>query len=75
MLNPIMSLAQAVKGGRNPKQMIRQMAMQNPRVAQFEQMTNGKSEGELRSMAENMASERGIDLNELAQQLGVRIPR
>lgn len=75
MTNPIITLVQAAKGGRNPRQMIRQMARQNPRVAQFEQMTNGKSEEELRSMTMNMAQERGIDLNELAQQLGVQLPK
>ena len=37
------------------------------------QMLNGKSEAQIKEMAENMARERGIDLGQLASQFGVKI--
>lgn len=37
------------------------------------QMLNGKSEAQIKEMAENMARERGIDLGQLASQFGLKI--
>ena len=72
MQNPMMFLLQAARGGKDPMTMLRQMAGQNPRVAQALQMVNGKTPAQLRQMAENMARERGIDLDEMIQSLGIR---
>jgi len=64
---------------RNPmglvqQQMLRQMQQRNPQLySQIQQMTYGKSEAELKEMAQNIAKERGIDLNTLAAQMGVKI--
>lgn len=38
-----------------------------------QQMMNGKSENELKEMAQNIAKERGIDLNKFASQFGMKI--
>ena len=37
------------------------------------QMLNGKTEAQIKEMAENMARERGIDLGQLASQFGLKI--
>ena len=73
--NPMMFLLQAARSGKDPMSLLRQMAGQNPQMAQFMQMIGGKSPAQLQQMAENMARERGIDINRLAQQMGVKLPK
>ena len=70
--DPMMMLVQALRSGQNPMALLQSVAGQNPRVAQAMQMIRGKSPQQLRTMTENMARERGIDINDLARQLGIR---
>lgn len=72
--NPIMMAVQMLNAGRNPMAMFQQMAGQSPQIAQYMQMINGKNPQQLQEMAQNMAKERGIDLNQLANQLGISLP-
>ena len=69
--NPIMMLVQMAQRGGNPMQMLQQMAGNNPAAAQTLRMLDGKSPQQMRQVAENMARERGIDLNAMAQQMGL----
>jgi len=69
-----MMLVQAMNSGRNPMQMMQQMAGQDPRIAQAMQMMQGKNAQQLQSMAQNMARERGIDLNQMIRDLGMGNP-
>lgn len=69
--NPIMTLVNAMKSGGNPNAMLQQMAGSDPRIGQAMQMMQGKSPQQLRSMAENMARERGINIADLARGLGI----
>lgn len=71
MNNPIMMLVNVMQNGGNPMQMMQSMAGQNPQIAQAFQMMKGKSPQQLRQMVQNMAHERGIDLNEMMRQLGI----
>lgn len=73
MNNPIMALLNVARNGGNPMQLMQQMAMQDPRIAQAQQMMQGKSPQQLRQMAENMARERGTDLQSVARSLGIKI--
>ena len=73
MNNPVMMLLNAARNGGNPMQLMQQMAMQDPRIAQAQQMIQGKSPQQLRQMAENMARERGTDLQSVARSLGIKI--
>lgn len=73
MNNPIMALVNAARSGGNPMQLMQQMAMQDPRIAQAQQMIQGKSPQQLRTMAENMARERGTTVQDVARGLGIRI--
>lgn len=70
MNNPVIALVNAAKSGRNPMQMIQQMAGQDPQMRQFMQMVNGKNPQQLRQMAENMARERGTNVEAVIKQLG-----
>lgn len=75
MMHPVMRLIGMARQGADPRQMVRQMAMQDPRAAQVEKILGGKTQDQQRTIVENMAKERGIDLGQMAQSLGVRLPR
>lgn len=40
---------------------------------QVQQMVSGKNEEQLKEMAQNIAKERGIDLNQFASQFGIKM--
>jgi len=51
-----------------------QMMKQNPQAYQkMQEMVSGKSEGDLRQTAMNLAKERGIDIKQFASQFGIQI--
>ena len=50
------------------------MMKQNPQAYQKAmEMTNGKSEGDLKNTAMNLAKEKGIDLQSFAKGFGINI--
>lgn len=68
-LNPIQAI-QLIKSGRNPNEIINQLASNNP---QFMNVLNGmkdKSIEEKKQYVENLAKERGINLNEFMNKMG-----
>lgn len=71
-MNPLQAV-QALRQGANPNQLMMQLAQQNPAVRQAMQMVNGKTPDQIRDMARQMAGQRGVDLNQLMQMLGVRL--
>lgn len=71
MNNPIMMLIQTMQKGGNPMTLMQQMSGQDPRIAQAMQLMQGKSPQQLQTMAQNMAKERGIDINQMLRQLGI----
>ena len=68
-MNPLMQLVQLVRSGGNPENLLRQMAQQNPMVAQAIKMVEGKSPQQINQIAANMAREKGVDFNAFAQQI------
>lgn len=74
MMNP-MQLIQMMQSGGNPMQLLSQMGRQNPMVGQVLQMTNGRTPNEMREMAQRIAQQKGVDLNQLAQSMGLKLPR
>jgi len=74
MNNPLAIMTQMLRQGQNPMALLGQMSQQNPQVAQMMRMMQGKNSQQLSAMAQNMARERGVNLDALAQQLGLRIP-
>jgi uncharacterized protein YidB (DUF937 family) len=73
-MNP-MQVIQMLQRGANPNQLMMQLAQSNPAVRQAMQMVNGKTPDQIRDMAQQMAKQRGVDLNQLTQQLGIRLPK
>lgn len=73
--NPLMMALQMAQRGKNPMQMFQHMAQQNPQMAQAMNIINGKDSSQLRTVAENMAKERGIDLEKMAQSMGLTLPK
>ena len=69
--NPIIQLAQLARGGGNVMQAIQQMGGQDKRIAQAYGMMQDKSPQQLRTMAENMAKERGTNVGDIMRQLGL----
>lgn len=73
MSHPIFQVMNAMRNG-NPMQLLQQAAGKNPYAARTVQTLQGKSFQQMRQTAENMAKERGIDLNQFAEQFGITIP-
>lgn len=73
-MNP-MQLIQMLQGSSNPMQMLMGMAQNNPALGQALQMVNGKTPAEMERMAYDMAKQRGVDLNQLAKQMGIKLPK
>ena len=74
MMMNLMSLIQMGQRGQNPMGMLQQMAGSNPQINQAMQMLNGKNGHQLKQMAENLAKERGIPLEQIAQSMGLKLP-
>ena len=72
MNNPFVMLAQLVQSGGNPTAMISRMAQQNPQIAQSMQMLSGRRPQELQQIAQNLAQQKGLDLNAVIRDLGIR---
>ena len=73
MNNPMMQLMQLMRNGGNPMTLLNQMTGNNPMVSSLMQSMQGKSPEALRQMAMNIAKERGVDLNQFAQQFGMKL--
>lgn len=69
-LNQIMSM---LKNAQNPQGLLNLLAMQNPEIANAINMTNqicnGKDNNQLAIIAQNLAKEKGIDLNSIIKML------
>lgn len=70
--NPMQMIVNQFMGGMSPMAILDRMA--GPQVQQAKKIIGGKNENQLRDIAMNMARQRGVDLGNLAQQLGVKIP-
>lgn len=71
--NPMQMIMNQFMGGMSPMAILDRMG--GPQVQQAKQIIGGKNEKQLREIANNMARQRGVDLNALAQQLGMQIPK
>ena len=72
--NLLAAMMQMMRSGGNPMYLLQQMAAQDPQLSQAMRMIQGKSPQQLRSMAENMAKERGVSLESMANQMGITLP-
>ena len=74
MQNPLMqTLMQGMRGGANPMPLLQQMAGDNPQLTQMINLISGKSPKQLERIARNLYKERGMDINQIAQQMGLKL--
>lgn len=71
MNNPLMGLVNLTRNGGNPMMLMQQMAGQNPQMQQAISMIQGKTPEQLKQMAENMAKERGMTVEQVAKNIGL----
>lgn len=73
MMDPMTMLMSAARSGGDPSALLKQLAGQDPRASQVLRLMQGKSPGQLRQTAENMARERGTSIETVARSLGLSI--
>ncbi len=74
MNHPVAQMVNLMRSGGNPLELMQRMAGGNPQMGQFLQMIGGKNPGQLKQMAMNAARERGTNVQQIAQQLGIPLP-
>lgn len=74
-MNPMQMLLQMTRAGQNPMNLLQSLSRQNPQVAQAMRLIQGKNPEQLRKTAENLAKERGTTLEQMAQQIGISLPK
>ena len=70
MLDLRQFVGMARQGG-DPRQAIMRAAQNDPRMAMAMRMREGKNAAQLQQMAQNMAKERGLSVQDIARQLGI----
>lgn len=73
-MNP-MQLFQMLQQSRNPQMMLQQLSRNNPELKRVLEVIQGKSPKEIEQYVRNTAKTQGIDINELAQKIGLRLPQ
>lgn len=68
----LMMLIQVLRAGGNPMQAVASMAKGNPIMQQGANMIAGKSPEQVEQIARNMAAQRGVDIDAMLQQLGLK---
>ncbi len=71
-IDPMAMLMSAISNNVNPLSVMQQY-VGDPRINQAMKMIQGKSPAQLEQMARNMAKERGTTVEQIAQNLGIRI--
>ena len=65
---------QMAQRGVDPNRLAQQLIQQNPAMQQAAQMMQGKTPEQIKQMAYSRAQQMGVDLNQMAQQWGIRLP-
>lgn len=73
--SPLLQMLNMVKGGGNPQQLFQQMLQQNPQMNQAMPFIQGKNTQQLQQTFYNMCKERGVDPQQVAQSVGVTLPK
>ena len=59
----------------NPFGLLQQLSQNNPQLKRVMEIMQGKSPKELEQYVRNTAQTQGIDLNKLAQKMGLQLPQ
>lgn len=73
--NMMFQILNIARNGGNPMPFMQQFAGQDPMFAQGMRMIQGKNAQQLKQMAENMAREQGTTVEQVAQNLGLNLPK
>lgn len=71
----MMQIMQMMQSGGNPMMMLQNMMGNDPRIGQAMRLMQGKNPAQLRKMVQNMAQQRGMSVEQLAQQFGLKLPK
>ena len=71
----MIQLSQMARQGGNPRQFMTQAAQRSPRLQRAMKRINGKTPDQIMDIAEQMAQNMGVNLNEVAARLGVQLPQ
>ena len=74
MMNPLQMLNLLQKTA-NPYGLLQQLSQNNPKLQRVMEVMNGKSPKELEEYVRNTAKTQGVDLNQLAQRMGLQLPQ
>lgn len=68
-------ILQMAQNGVDPNRLAQQLIKQNPAVKRAAELINGKSDDQIRQMVYSRAQQMGVDLNEMARQMGIKLPK
>ena len=68
-------ILQMAQNGVDPNRLAQQLIKQNPAVKRAAELINGKSDDQIKEMVYSRAQQMGVDLNEMARQMGVKLPK
>lgn len=72
MTNPQQFVSQQLQNKLQDR--MNQLAQQNPQAFQrMREMTDGKSEGDMKEICLNLAKQRGVDIGQFASQFGIML--
>ena len=74
-MNPFMAAMQMAQNGKNPMQMLQQIMGSNPQFNQVMMVINSKDPASMKSTAEKMFKERGVDMEQFAKSMGITLPK
>lgn len=69
--SPIGKLISMMQAGQNPQALVQQLMNQNPDFANVVNSFNGKDQNQVNDMIANAAKQKGVDLKQLATQIGM----
>ena len=72
-MNPMQMLGMLQKS-HNPFGLLQQLSQNNPKMQRVIDIVRGKSPKEIEQYVRNTAQTQGIDLNKLAQDMGLQLP-
>lgn len=64
-----------LQNARNPFGLLQQLSANNPKLQRVIEIINGKSPRELEQYVRNTAQTQGVDLKQLAQNMGLQLPQ
>lgn len=73
MMNNPLQLIGMLQNANNPMALMQQILGSNPQFQQVMQIVNGKTPAQLEQYVRNLAKGQNININQLANQFGLRI--